>query len=63
MRFWPDPTIFDEISFRAATLTERFQMMAFLNAGLQISFVDQRSERPEPIVYRYDGASVTSCAT
>jgi DNA gyrase subunit B len=55
VRFWPDPTIFDEISFRAATLTERFQMMAFLNAGLQISFVDQRSESAEEIVYRYDG--------
>lgn len=55
VRFWPDPTIFDEISFRAATLTERFQMMAFLNAGLQISFVDQRSETPEETVFRYDG--------
>jgi DNA gyrase subunit B len=55
VRFWPDPTIFDEISFRSATLTERFQMMAFLNAGLQISFVDQRSEQPEQVVYRYDG--------
>ncbi len=55
VRFWPDPTIFDEISFRAATLTERFQMMAFLNAGLQISFVDERADGVEPIVYRYDG--------
>jgi DNA gyrase subunit B len=55
VRFWPDPAIFDEISFRAATLTERFQMMAFLNAGLQISFVDQRADSTEEIVYRYDG--------
>ena len=55
VRFWPDPTIFDEIAFRAATLTERFQMMAFLNAGLQISFVDQRSDTPEETVYRYEG--------
>jgi DNA gyrase subunit B len=54
-RFWPDPTIFDEISFRGATLTERFQMMAFLNAGLEISFVDRRSGSAEEIVYRYDG--------
>ncbi len=54
-RFWPDPTIFDEISFRAATLTERFQMMAFLNAGLQIDFVDQRGDAPEQTVFRYDG--------
>ncbi|MFN7149148.1 MAG: DNA gyrase subunit B, partial [Microthrixaceae bacterium] len=55
VRFWPDPTVFDEVSFRAATLTERFQMMAFLNAGLQISFHDQRSAETEPIVYRYEG--------
>ena len=55
VRFWPDPTVFDEVSFRAATLTERFQMMAFLNAGLQISFIDQRSTTAEPVVYRYEG--------
>ena len=55
VRFWPDPTIFDEVSFRAATLTERFQMMAFLNAGLEISFIDQRSATAEPVVYRYEG--------
>ncbi len=43
VRFWPDPTIFKEgIEFRAATLVERFQMMAFLNKGLRIDFVDQR---------------------
>ena len=56
VRFWPDPSIFDETNFRAATLTERFQMMAFLNAGLQITFTDERTDTtPEPIVYRYDG--------
>jgi DNA gyrase subunit B len=56
VRFWPDPTIFDETNFRAATLTERFQMMAFLNAGLQITFTDERPDAShEPIVYRYDG--------
>ncbi len=55
-RFWPDPTIFDETHFRAATLTERFQMMAFLNAGLRITFRDQRaSESAEPVVYQYEG--------
>ncbi len=43
VRFWPDPAIFKEgIEFRAATLLERFQMMAFLNRGLRIGFVDQR---------------------
>ena len=42
VRFWPDPNVFDEVDFRAATLTERLQMMAFLNAGLRILFTDQR---------------------
>ena len=58
VRFWPDPTIFDEVVFRAQTLTERFQMMAFLNAGLQITFRDDRtpSGAAAPLtVFRYDG--------
>ena len=40
--FWPDPTVFDETEFRAQTITERMQIMAFLNKGLEIRFVDQR---------------------
>jgi DNA gyrase subunit B len=56
VRFWPDPTVFDDVNFRAATLTERFQMMAFLNAGLRITFRDLRPDHnAEPVVYRYEG--------
>ena len=59
VRFWPDPAVFDEIVFRAATLTERFQMMAFLNAGLRITFRDDRDDREgqahEQVEYRYEG--------
>jgi len=55
VRFWPDPTIFDDVDFRAQTLLERFQMMAFLNAGLTISFTDERSAETETVVFRYDG--------
>jgi DNA gyrase subunit B len=40
--FWPDPTIFETTEFRAETMLERFRMMAFLNAGLEIKFTDQR---------------------
>ncbi len=60
VRFWPDISIFKEgIEFRAATLLERFQMMAFLNKGLEIAFVDERpgSDGGE-ISYRYDGGIV-----
>ena len=43
VRFWPDGTIFDELTFRAQTLLDRLQMMAFLNRGLEIRFRDLRS--------------------
>ena len=56
VRFWPDPTVFDDVNFRAATLTERFQMMAFLNAGLRITFQDRRPDHnADPVVYQYEG--------
>ncbi len=31
--FWPDATVFEETEFRAQTVLERLQMMAFLNRG------------------------------
>jgi DNA gyrase subunit B len=56
VRFWPDPTVFDDVNFRSATLAERFQMMAFLNAGLRITFQDQRADHePTRVEFRYDG--------
>ncbi len=44
VRFWPDPTILDGIIFRFKTLVERFQMMAFLNRGLEIKVRDLRPD-------------------
>ncbi len=60
VRFWPDPTIFKEgIEFRAQTVTERFQMMAFLNRGLAIHFTDQRpGHDPTPQVFHYEGGII-----
>ncbi len=40
--FWPDPNVFEEVEFRAATIMERLQVMAFLNRGLTIVFKDER---------------------
>jgi DNA gyrase subunit B len=59
--FWPDPTIFtsEGTEFRAQTLLERLQIMAFLNKGLEIRFRDERPDHNnEPIVYRYTGGIV-----
>ena len=57
--FWPDPTIFEEIEFRAQTVTERLQIMAFLNKGLEIRFADLRDGRdPAPTIFKYTGGIV-----
>ena len=53
--FEPDPSIFDSVEFRAQTLLERFQMMAFLNAGLKIAFRDERDSSPTEAEFQYDG--------
>ena len=53
--FAPDPTVFDSVDFRAQTLLERFQMMAFLNAGLRIKFRDEREIPPSESEFQYEG--------
>ncbi len=59
IRFWPDPLIFETTEFRAQTLLERFQMMAFLNKGLEINFTDKRpGHNATPVVYRYAGGII-----
>ena len=56
VRFWPDPAIFKEgIEYQSKTLVDRFQMMAFLNAGLEFNFIDERDSDAEEVVLRYDG--------
>jgi DNA gyrase subunit B len=56
--FWPDPTIFEEVDFRAQTVLERLQVMAFLNRGLEIRFADERPGRSKRETYRYNGGIV-----
>jgi DNA gyrase subunit B len=57
--FWPDSRIFDDINFKANTILERLQMYAFLNAGLDIHFVDERPEHDHTeTVYNYPGGII-----
>jgi DNA gyrase subunit B len=56
--FWPDTTVFDEVEFRAQTVLERLQMMAFLNRGLEIRFRDDRGALPNEVIYKYNGGIV-----
>jgi DNA gyrase subunit B len=53
--FWPDDSIFDEVEFRAQTVTERLQMMAFLQRGLEIRFRDERPGHEQAVTFRYTG--------
>jgi len=53
--FWPDPTIFEETEFRAQTVLERLQMMAFLQRGLEITFADERPGHEHNETFRYTG--------
>ena len=56
--FWPDPTIFEEVAFRGQTVVERLQMYAFLNAGLEINFRDEREGGTAPVTYCYKGGII-----
>ncbi|MGQ0825175.1 MAG: DNA topoisomerase (ATP-hydrolyzing) subunit B [Actinomycetota bacterium] len=56
--FWPDPTIMEELEFRAQTLLERLREMAFLNKSLEIVVVDERPDPPTEQVFQYEGGIV-----
>lgn len=45
--FWPDSTIFETVDFDFETLRARFQQMAFLNKGLQITLTDERPDHAD----------------
>jgi DNA gyrase subunit B len=56
--FWPDGSILDETEFRAQTITERMQIMAFLNKGLEIRFTDERTDPKAQVTFKYNGGIV-----
>ncbi len=59
--FWPDPEIFhsEGVEFRAQTLLERLERMAFLNKALEIRFEDQRPDHNnEVVVFKYNGGII-----
>ncbi len=58
--FWPDVGVFqaEGTEFVTRTVVERLQIMAFLNKGLEINFVDTREGREQEITYQYKGGVV-----
>jgi DNA gyrase subunit B len=53
--FWPDPEVFEEIDYKRDILAERFQELAFLTKGVEITLLDERERRPWEAVYRATG--------
>ncbi|MGK7936761.1 MAG: DNA topoisomerase (ATP-hydrolyzing) subunit B [Xenococcaceae cyanobacterium] len=56
VNFFPDATIFtDTIEFEYSVLAGRLKELAYLNAGVRITFTDYRLEEPRQEVYFYEG--------
>lgn len=56
--FWPDPTVFETVDFRATAILDRLRTTAYLNPGLTIVFTDQRDSAIEEQAhqeFRFDG--------
>ena len=53
--FRPDRQIFGDLPFDANLLATRFRELAFLNKGVTIRFVDERTDPPTEQVFRYEG--------
>jgi DNA gyrase subunit B len=49
--FWPDPEVFETTEFSFETLSRRLRELAFLNAGVNIRILDERSEKEHVFVY------------
>ena len=55
--FKPDPEIFEDINFNYEVLCQRLRELAFLNKGLKIEIVDERTSKSN--TYKYDGGIVS----
>ncbi|MDA1194123.1 MAG: DNA topoisomerase (ATP-hydrolyzing) subunit B [Planctomycetota bacterium] len=53
--FKPDRQIFGDLKFDASILISRFRELAFLNRGVNIRFVDERTDPPTEESFSYEG--------
>ncbi|NGX38189.1 MAG: DNA gyrase subunit B [Chlamydiae bacterium] len=57
--FWPDDSIFSTTEFEYEILIKRLRELAFLNKGLIIRFVDERSTENPEVEFSYEGGLVS----
>lgn len=55
--FWPDPEIFESVIFSYDILSKRIRELAFLNAGIEIELIDERSDKNQ--IFKYDGGIIS----
>jgi DNA gyrase subunit B len=55
--FWPDHEIFETTTISFETLSQRLRELAFLNAGVKIHILDERSEKSHD--FHYEGGIVS----
>jgi DNA gyrase subunit B len=53
--FWPDPDIFEDLTFKREVLDERLHEQSFLVRGVEIGLVDRRETPPIKSAYRANG--------
>ena len=51
--FMPDKGVFETVNFNAETIARRLKELAYLNSGLYIEFIDERSGQKQ--VFAYEG--------
>ena len=57
--FWPDDTIFSTVEFEYDILIKRLRELAFLNKGITIRFIDERSTEHPEVEFSYEGGLVS----
>jgi DNA gyrase subunit B len=55
IRFFADPTIFEEIMYSFDVLANRLRELAFLNKGVRIVLTDERLSTPRTAEFKFDG--------
>jgi DNA gyrase subunit B len=57
--FWPDDSLFSVTVYDYDILLKRLRELAFLNRGVKINFVDERSDDRAPATFCYEGGIIS----
>jgi DNA gyrase subunit B len=53
--FWPDPDVFEELTFKRDVLAERLHEQSFLVRGVEIALSDARETPPAKVLFKASG--------